>query len=108
MALTYTWQFPTLDVVFDEVGMQNVVNVVHWVLVAQDEQYTQSAYGTVKVGAPDPQSFTPYEQLTKAEIESWVEQTMGQQELDKIKVALAQKIEDKKNPKVGPLLPPWV
>lgn len=107
MSLVYTWQFPELDVIYDEDGMHDVVNIINWVLIAQDDQYSASAYGTVKVGKPDPQAFIPYQQLTEPEVQAWTEQAMGQVELDNLKIALAQQIEAQKAPKGGPLPPPW-
>jgi hypothetical protein len=107
MAIQYTWVFPQLEVVYDEDGMQNVVNIINWKLIAQDGQYTASCYGTQRVGKPDPQAFIPYQQLTQAEVQSWTEQAMGQTEVDNYKFVLAERIEEQKNPKEGPLPPPW-
>jgi hypothetical protein len=107
MSLVYTWQFPTLDVVYDEDGMTDVVQTIHWVLMAQDGEYTASYYGTVGVGAPDPQSFIPYSQLTEAEVQAWTESAMGEEQVAEYKTGLAQQIEAQKAPKSGPLPPPW-
>jgi hypothetical protein len=107
MSLVYTWQFPQLDVVFDEDGMQDVVKTINWVLNAQDGEYTTYCYGSVNVGKPDPQSFVPYQQLSEAEVQAWTEQALGADQVDKLKSMLAVEIENKKAPKSGPLPPPW-
>ena len=107
MSLVYTWQFASLDVVFDKDGMQDVVQTIHWILKAQDGDYVSSCYGTVGVGKPDSQSFTPYQQLTEAEVQAWTEQAMGQERVDQYKTDLAGKIEEQKAPKRGPLPMPW-
>lgn len=107
MSIVYTWQFPALDVVFDDNGMQDVVTAINWVLNAQDGNYNASCYGASQVGKPDPQSFIPYQQLTEAEVQAWTESALGQEQVDKYKVMLAQQIEDQKAPKSGPLPPPW-
>jgi hypothetical protein len=107
MSIVYTWQFPNLDVIYNEDGMQDVVDTIYWVLLAQDEQYSYSAYGTVKVGKPNSENFIPYQQLTQEEIQSWTEQILGQERVDELKVTLARQIEEKKNPKGGTLPPPW-
>lgn len=105
--IQYTWQFPSLDVVFDEDGMQDVVQTIHWILNAQDGDYAASCYGTVGVGKPDPQSFIPYQDLTKAKVEAWTEQAIGEEQVDQYKASLAGQIEAQKAPKSGPLPPPW-
>jgi len=107
MSLVYTWQFPTLDVVYDEDGMTDVVQTIHWILNAQDGDYAASCYGTVSVGKPDPQSFIPYQQLTEAEVQAWTESALGEEQVDSYKVSLANQIEAQKAPKSGPLPPPW-
>ena len=107
MAIEYIWNFPQLNVVFDEDGMKDVVRSIDWVLGAQDGEYKTSCYGAVTVGKPNPQSFIPYQQLTQAEVQEWVEQVMGEEQVAEYKASLALQIEAQKAPKSGPLPPPW-
>jgi hypothetical protein len=107
MAVSYAWTFPTLDVVFDEGNMQNVVETVHWVYTATDGDYVASSYGTVTVPPPEPADFIPYDELTPAIVEGWVEGAMGQDQLDAMDLALANNIAAQQNPTSGPLPPPW-
>jgi hypothetical protein len=107
MSLEYVWSFPQLNVVFDEDGMEDVVTHINWVLTAVDGDYSVYCYGVVGVGAPDPQSFIPYQQLTEAEVQAWTEQALGQEQVDAYKANLAAQINEQINPKSGPLPPPW-
>lgn len=107
MAITYTWSFPTLDVVYHEGMMQNVVQVAHWVYTAVDGDYTASFCDTVSLAPPSVESFIPYDDLTEAEVQSWVEQALGEETIASMQFNLAGQIESQKNPKGGPLPPPW-
>ena len=72
------------------------ITVAHWRVTAEDGDYTASAYGTAGFtpDATDP-NFTPYDQVTEAEVLSWVWAQVDQAETE---AALAAKIEADKNP----------
>ena len=107
MSIVYTWQFPQLDVVYDEGGMQNVVKTINWILIAKDGDYAASCYGTAGVGAPNPQSFIHYQQLTEAEVQAWTEESLGAEQVESYKTNLSYQIEQQKSPTNGNLPPPW-
>lgn len=107
MAVTYSWSFPTLDVVFDEGTMQNVVQTAHWIYTATDGMYTASNYGSIGLSPPNPSDFVPYEQLTPSIVEGWVQSAMGQEQIDAMNTSLSNNIAAQKNPTSGPLPPPW-
>ena len=72
------------------------ITVAHWRVTAEDGDYTASAYGTAGFtpDATDP-NFKPYDQVTEAEVLSWVWAQVDQAETE---AALAAKIEADKNP----------
>ena len=72
------------------------ITVAHWRVTAEDGDYTASAYGTAGFtpDATDP-NFKPYDQVTEAEVLSWVWAQVDQAEIE---AALAAKIEADKNP----------
>ena len=72
------------------------ITVAHWRVTAEDGEYTASAYGTAGFtpDATDP-NFKPYDQVTEAEVLSWVWAQVDQAETE---AALAAKIEADKNP----------
>ena len=96
--MNYTW-----DVVNMERKSDNgFVVTVHYTVNAVDGAFSASTYGSI--GYPEKSPFTPYNQLTKAMVIGWV-----QQSLDKAKVEkqLADEIAAKKNPVQQSGLP-WV
>ena len=72
------------------------ITVAHWRVTAEDGDYTASAYGTAGFtpDATDP-NFKPCDQVTEAEVLSWV---WGQVDKAETEAALAAKIEADKNP----------
>ena len=72
------------------------ITIAHWRVTAEDGDYTASAYGTAGFtpDATDP-NFKPYDQVTEAEVLSWVWAQVDQAETE---AALAAKIEADKNP----------
>lgn len=104
MAIAYSWTFPQFDVAPSEDGLSQVVKTIHWRLDAIDAGVQAGAYGSVALGAPNPESFTPYDQIT----EQWaIEQTSALINVDEIKAALTGEINKKKNPPVVPTVPPF-
>ncbi len=74
MATTYTWtvdQMYTLDT--PEPGF--VVNVL-WTLTGVDGQYTASIGGNSQFTVQEG-TFTPYSQLTQAQVIGWVQAALG-------------------------------
>lgn len=108
MATSYTWEFPALDVVFSENTLTNVVQTVTWGLIGTDGSYQAACYGSVSLGAPNPAAFTPYDQLTKQQVQGWTEQALGQTKIDELKANIQLQINSQKNATTGELLPPWV
>jgi hypothetical protein len=105
MAVTYTWTFPKLEVVYDDNGFKNVVRLVHWRLKAEESGVSSDAYGTV--GLPSARMpFTAYEALTPSVVQKWTERALGD-ELNPIKDGLAASLIIKAAPSSGELSPPW-
>lgn len=111
MALEYKWIFSQAEVLAESQGLQHVVEVVHWVLEARDEDgVTASCYGSVGLLPPDPNNFVPFNNLEKPQVEAWVEAQINTQKrprdtselsvLDQMKENLAREITEKKAPKV--------
>lgn len=106
MAISYSWAFPTLDVVYSEDGFSNVVKTVHWIHTATEDNHSAYAYGTIGLAGPE-QPFTSYEDLTPEIVEGWVVSAMGQDKVDEMETSLAAQIEALKNPTGGQMPPPW-
>ena len=72
------------------------VTVAHWRCTAVDGDHSASAYGTAGF-TPDPTlpNFTPFENLTEADVLAWVH---GSVDKDATEAALTAKIDAEKNP----------
>jgi hypothetical protein len=78
-----------------------LVFVAHWRVNAVDGEHTAGAYGSVGFTRGD--DFTPFDELTEAQVLTWVK---SQLEVEQIEAALAQIIAEQKTPsKVSGL--PW-
>ena len=104
--ITYTWTLGPLGVKLAEDGFTDVVYVVNWVLAGSEDSYHYQTYGSANVPAPDG-AFTPYNDLTEAQVQGWVESALGAEQVAAYKAAIAQQIELQKNPIAAVLPPPW-
>ena len=104
MAIVYTWKFPQFDVIPSEDGLTDVVKTIHWQYTAQDGDIAVFSYGTVALGAPNPQDFIPYDQIT----EQWAIDAVSQSvDIPSLQASLAQDIANKINPPIIPMAPPF-
>jgi hypothetical protein len=93
MTATITW---TIDTCEHEVSTGGIT-VAHWRANAVDGDYSASSYGTVGF-TPDPTApgFTPYAQVTEAEVLDWC--WTGGVDKAETEASLAAQIEAKKHP----------
>jgi len=74
MANTYKWVISGLQAKIQEGELSNVIESVHWRYQAEDADGNISdVYGSVGLESPNPESFVPHEELTKADVEAWLE-----------------------------------
>ena len=97
MANTYKWTINALDAKISQDGNDNVVYTIHWGYTASDDSdpvNTASSIGTYGVEY-DADNFTPYADLTEADVISWLEAGL---DVDSLKSNLDSQIELKVNP----------
>ena len=92
MAITYNWSIADIEYQTATGG----VTIGHWRCTAVDGDHTASAYGTVGF-TPDPTDpdFTPYNQVTEAEVLTWC---WGSVDKNETEANLASQIDTQKNP----------
>ena len=89
---TFNWTLPTLE----RQTADGFVFTAHWRCDASDGDFSASSYGTAGFSQdPEADDFTPYEDLTEAQVLGWVWESVDK---DATEAALAQKIEDQKHP----------
>ena len=110
MAITYSWEFPQMDVYPSFAEQTNVVFTVHWILTGKNDLLPAteaSVYGaqvlTYQAGTP----FTPFDNLTQEQVASWVIEAMGDDRVTTLKENVEQQIESILNPPTKTLTPPW-
>ena len=100
-----TWHIVQTEYVLSEDNLTNVINLVHWRVEALEtvgeDTYTASSYGTQSLGAPDPDNYTDYDQVTEVECINWCKAEMGEEQVQSILDSVAANIELQKNPVDG-------
>jgi hypothetical protein len=107
MPNTYTWVISQLDCYPQQDDHTDVVFTVHWRRQATDGTYSADIYGSQSVTLDPEAPFTPYEDLTEAQVIGWLEDAMGEEVLAAQVAALDKQIEDQINPPVVVLPLPW-
>ena len=101
----YKWQINALDCIQKEGQMIDVVSIVHWSRLAEQDDIQVSVYGTMTCGQPSETDFTAYTNLTYEQICSWLDAGLNVAELD---ANLDSQIENIINPPIVTLPLPWV
>ena len=105
----YKWVISATPCKSKEGVLENVVSKIHWRLEASNENHIAETYGVVSLPEPTGTDFTPYEQLTKDQVVSWVVSILSkvpepidgveqQSQLEKIKESLNQDLFLQANP----------
>jgi kynureninase len=93
---------PSLD------GMDKVISTIHYRAQKQYEEdvihFTADTYGAFSVDAPHEASFTPYDEVTKEMVESWLEAGL---DCEAIEANLDAQIENFLNPPIVVYPLPW-
>ena len=73
--VNYTWLIHDLKakVQDEDSGLENIIETVQWRYQATDGEHTADVYGSVGLEAPDAESFKPFEEVTEADVISWLE-----------------------------------
>jgi len=77
MANTYNWIISQLECHPQHEGHSKVVVKVYWRRHASDGTHVADMYGAQDIEFNPNDTFTPYENLTQAEVEGWLETAMG-------------------------------
>lgn len=101
----YTWAIGPFDCILNEDNMQKVVTTIHWRYRGVDaDGISAETYGAQPVGAPDPENFTPFLELSPEQVEGWLEAAM---DVDALKANIDSQINLIKNPVTATLAAPW-
>jgi len=107
--IEYTWEFNPLQVVYDSGSMQNIITAVRYHLIVKDTVSSNEKVfiGIAELNPPTSESFTPFTNVTKEQVASWVEAQLGN-EVNDIKSRLSASIASELTPTSGIVSPPWL
>jgi hypothetical protein len=108
MSMTNTWVVEAMNCYPQAEGETDVVFTVHWRVNATDGTYYATSYGTVGITYVAGSPFTPYADLTQAQVIGWVQDAMGPEQVASIESGLATNIANQVNPPVVTPPLPWV
>jgi hypothetical protein len=107
MAITNTWAVVQMDAYPEYEGEPDVVFTVHWTLNGTDGTYVGSVYGSVGVNLDEGATFTPYANLTEAQVIGWVKDALGEEQVAAYEASVAEQIANQINPPVVSPALPW-
>lgn len=79
---SYKWIINALDCVPKEREMIDVVSIVHWSRLAENNDIKVSNIGTMSCASPSETDFTAYSDLTFEQICEWLEAGLNVSEID--------------------------
>ena len=111
MAITYNWTINPLECYPTSSEGPDYVFIAHWQLHAS-ETVSGSLYTATNIGVQNipmhTGSFIPFEDLTLPIVQGWVEEAMGPEQVENLKIGLAQQIANKITPPIVTLQSPWL
>jgi len=71
---TFNWAEPVAERAVSKNGLSDVIQTVHWRYRGTNENgITAETYGATTIGDPNPQDFTPFTEVTSADVQGWLE-----------------------------------
>ena len=108
MSNTYTWTISALDCIPQVGSLTDYVCVSHWSCQGTDGTYVGSCYATVSFPVnPDKPNYTPYADLTEAEVIQWTQDALGAEQVAAVYTSIDTQIENQVNPKIVTPGLPW-
>ena len=105
---TFFWEIQSMEVIIKDGNLNDVVYNVNWSLtaltIANNTPYSVKNYGSVVVPPPDPEDFTPYEDLTKDQVVGWLYTVLPVPDME---ASLTRQLDAMINPATETLPPPF-
>ncbi len=112
MAINYFWTINPLEAYPTASGENDVVFTAHWQLHATEEvsgsTYAAQYCGTQGLTYQSGSIFIPFSELTLNVVQGWVENAMGEEQVNTMKTGLANTIANQINPPSVTLQSPWL
>tara|TARA_R110002050_G_C8929697_1_gene511940 strand:- start:709 stop:1077 length:369 start_codon:yes stop_codon:yes gene_type:complete len=99
MATTYNWNCKTVDCYPTDGQYTDVVYNVHWIVTGTSDTldpegnaYTATSIGTETISTSDLSGFTPFADLTNADVVAWTKAAMGAEQVTALETNLDSQI----------------
>ena len=100
MATTTIWNIPQLE----RHTADGIVFTAHYTVDANDGTYSAGAYGSIGLEAPED-NIIPYADLTPEIVIGWVQDKLGEEQVESISAALQGQIDEQRAPSKASGLP---
>jgi hypothetical protein len=107
MSITTTWIVEQMNCYPTYESQTDVVFNVHWRANATDGTYNATSYGTVGITYVAGSPYTPFADLTQAQVIGWVQAALGAEQVATIESNLATNIDNQVNPPIVTPALPW-
>ncbi len=75
---TFNWTISAVEREVSLDGLENVIKTIHWRYRGTDENgVTAETYGATAIGNPNPESFTPWQEVSDSVVIGWLESIMS-------------------------------
>jgi hypothetical protein len=106
------WIITKLECKISDNALENVVREIQWrrriTNIVNDIEYSSESSGNpIQLPEPDQQAFTQFNDLTREQIESWIEASLGHDIISAIDNKLISEINEYIQPTIISLNPPF-
>jgi len=98
MSITYTYKVTNMYCYSKYESQNNMVFNIWWYCIGTDGDYSSHMNGNTLIPYDSNNEYVPYDQLTEAEVISWIEQYTDPSIITDIKEVIAQRIYEQMNP----------
>ena len=105
MATTYDWNCKTVDCYPTDQSYTDVVYNVHWIVTGTSDTldpdgnaYTATSIGTQAISTDDITDFTPFDDLTNADVVAWTKEAMGADQVTALETNIQSQIDSEITP----------
>lgn len=107
MTIVKTWAINKLEAYPEYDGQSDVVFGIHWTLTATDGIHQAQIYGSHNMSLELDAPFTPYDELTEAQVIGWVFAGIGAEQAAALEANAERQLQDIINPPVVAPPLPW-
>lgn len=94
MPITITWKVAQLE----RLCATGEIQTIHYTVDATDGAYNAGAYGSIGLYPADPDGMIPFADVTEADVISWLQAKIGDEQIASISAALEAQLTEQRQP----------